>query len=72
VPADRFYGRADRVLSRIQGEHARKGQPPVPAELETLEEEREVSLFQIRLRGDIIELWLFGRLIARLRSPEEK
>jgi len=68
VPADRFYGRADRVLQRIEGAHA---QGPIPPELETREEEREVSLFQVRLRGDIIELWLFGRLVARLRSPEE-
>jgi transposase InsO family protein len=68
VPADRFYGRADRVLRRIEGAHA---QGPIPPELETREEDREVSLFQLRLRGDIIELWLFGRLFARLRSPEE-
>jgi len=25
----------------------------------------------MRLSGDIIELWLFGRLLARLKSPEE-
>jgi putative transposase len=69
VPADRFYGRADRVLARIQGEHARKGQSAVPAVLETSEENREVTLFQIRLCGDIIEIWLFGRKVAQLRSP---
>lgn len=68
VPADRFYGRADRVLERIEGAHA---QGPVPPELETREGDREVSLFQVRLCADIIELWLFGRLVARLRSPEE-
>lgn len=71
VPADRFFGRADRVLERIHSRHAPKGQSPVPRELETAEEERRVSLFQLVLERDIIELWLFGRLIARLRSPEE-
>lgn len=68
VPADRFYGRADRVLERIEGAHSKS---PIPPQIETREEEREVSLFQLRLCGDIIELWLFGRLFARLRSPEE-
>ena len=68
VPADRFYGRADRVLKRIEGAH---GGDPIPPELQTREEDREVSLFQVRLSGDIIELWVFGRLVARLRSPEE-
>jgi putative transposase len=67
VPADRFYGRADCVLRRIEAAHA---QGPIPQELQTNEEDREVSLFQARLRGDIIELWLFGRLVARLKSPE--
>jgi len=71
VPADRFYGRADRVLERIEGQHRQKGRCPVPAELETSEEERRISLFQLVLQEDIIELWLFGRRIARLRSPEE-
>lgn len=68
VPADRFYGRADRVLRRIEGARA---QGPIPPELETREEDREVSLFQARLHGDNIELWAFGRLVARLKSPEE-
>lgn len=71
VPADRFYGRADRVLERIERAQARGPKSPVPPELETREQDREVTLFQLRLRGDIMELWLFGRLIARLGSPEE-
>ena len=71
VPADRFYGRADRVLARIQEESAHNGRDPVPPELKTNDEERALSLFQLRLLGDIIELWLFGRLIVRLQSPEE-
>jgi len=71
VPADRFYGRADRVLERIEKASGRGAKSPIPPEIETREEERDVTLFQLRLRGDIIELWLFGRLLARLRSPEE-
>jgi transposase InsO family protein len=71
VPADRFYGRADRVLERIERQHSRKNGRPVPPELETSEAERRISLFQLLLHGDIMELWLFGRLMARLGSPEE-
>jgi transposase InsO family protein len=67
VPADRFYGRADRVLGRIE----RGARRPVPPELETSEDSRRISLFQLLVQGDIIEVWLFGRLVARLRSPRE-
>jgi hypothetical protein len=71
VPADRFYGRADRVLARIEAGCPGNGQNPVPPELQTKEDEREISLFQLRLMGSIIEVWLFGRLIAKLKSSEE-
>lgn len=70
VPADRFYGRADRVLERIEAHHAGKKNPPVPAILETSEENREISLFQIRLVGENIELWLFGRRVAQVNSGD--
>ncbi|MCI0484737.1 MAG: DDE-type integrase/transposase/recombinase [candidate division NC10 bacterium] len=71
VPADRFYGRADRVLARIEEARAGNGRDPVPPELETKEADREVTLFQLRLVADIIEVWLFGRRIARLEGSEE-
>lgn len=71
VPADRFYGRADRVLARIEEASAGNGQSPVPPELETKESDREVTLFQLRLVGDIIEVWLFGRRIARLEGTDD-
>jgi putative transposase len=71
VPADRFYGRADRVLARIEGARSRNGSDPVPPELETKEDDREVTLFQLRLRAGIIEVWLFGRRIAVLEETEE-
>lgn len=65
VPADRFYGRSEQVLERIESGRA-NGQGPVPPELETNDGEREVTLFQLRLVRNIIEVWLFGRRIARL------
>lgn len=70
VPADRFFGRADRVLERIQGAHRRPGRNPVPAEIQTSDENRAVTLFQIRLVQGILELWLFGRLVGRLNAEE--
>ena len=68
VPADRFYGRADRVLERIQNQHSGNGKNPVPPELEVSEENRQLALFQIRLAGDNIELWLFGRRVAEVSA----
>lgn len=70
VPADRFFGRADQVLARIEA-GSRNGQSPVPPELETKESDREVTLFQLRLVGDIIELWLFGRRIAAIEGSAD-
>ena len=71
VPADRFYGRADRVLARIEEARSGNGQSPVPPELETKESDREVTLFQLRLVGGIIEVWLFGQRIARLEGTDD-
>jgi len=59
----------DRVLERIQGAQGRRD--PVPAELETTDEDRAVSLFQIRFVQGILELWLFGRLVARVKGLQE-
>lgn len=70
VPADRFYGRADRVLERIQKQQGGKTHDPIPPELETAEENREISLFQIRLVGDNLELWLFGRRVGSMQSHD--
>ena len=69
--ADRFHGRADRVLARIEAGQSGNGQGAVPPEIETREEDREVTLFQLRLVRDIIEVWLFGRRIARLENTED-
>ncbi|MBN1628501.1 MAG: DDE-type integrase/transposase/recombinase [Thermoleophilia bacterium] len=70
VPADRFHGRADRVLERIQTHQVGKGNGPVPAALEVSEENREISLFQVRLVGDNLELWLFGRRVGQVSSRQ--
>jgi len=70
VPADRFYGRADQVLSRIQDGNRKNGTSPVPPELETVEENREITLFQIRMVGDIMEVWIFGRRVASLKGSD--
>lgn len=70
VPADRFYGRADRVLDRIQAHHGGKGKDLVPAALGVSEESREISLFQVRLVGDNLELWLFGRRVGEVMSRD--
>ena len=66
VPADRFYGRADRVLQRIQT--AGRSKDPVPKELEISEDSREIALLQVRLVGDNLQLWLFGRMVLELKS----
>jgi transposase InsO family protein len=71
VPADRFHGRADRVLERIQSRHAgTASRDPVPAALVTAEEAREISLFQVRLVGDNLELWLFGRRVGEVKARD--
>ncbi len=67
VPADRFFGRADQVLARIEANsNGTRPRDPVPPELETDDTERAISLFQLRFTAGIIELWLFGRCVARL------
>jgi len=71
VPADRFFGRADEVLARIasMGSSRKKPGDPVPPGSEPAED-REVVLLQLRLVGQTIEVWLFGRLVARLKGVQ--
>jgi len=71
VPADRFFGRADEVLARIASMgRGRKtpGNPMAPGGEPT--EDRDVALLQLRLVGQTIEVWLFGRLVARLKGVQ--
>jgi putative transposase len=60
VPADRYYGRADEVLARIEaGVPARDGQD---VELR----ERCLELFRVVSKGGVPEVWLLGQ---RLNVP---
>lgn len=71
VPADRFFGRADQVLARIESSaKSSRRRDPIPPELRTDDGERSISLFQIRFAGGMIELWLFGRCVFRLPVDE--
>jgi len=71
VPADRFFGRADQVLARIESTaKGPRGRDPIPPELQADDGERSISLFQIRSAGGMIELWLFGRCVFRLPVDE--
>lgn len=73
VPADRFFGRADQVLARIEASgNGASPRDPIPPELQTDDGDRAISLFQIRLAEGMIELWLFGRRVARLASEETR
>lgn len=72
VPADRFFGRADQVLARIAAMGGGRKTPgqPVP-EGQEVSDARAVTLFEIRLAGGQLEIWLFGRRIARLKGAGE-
>ena len=64
VPADRYYGRTDEVLARIESGAGRDG-------LDALNlAERNLELFKIVSRGDTSELWLMGRKLLELPSTE--
>jgi putative transposase len=62
VPADRFYGRADEVLARIEAGAGREG-------LETLDlRDRCLELFKVASQGGVPEVWLMGKKILELRK----
>ena len=42
----------------------------VPAAVKVSEENREISLFQVRLAGDNLQLWLFGRRVGEVKSHD--
>ena len=55
VPADRYHGRAEEVLARIEAGAGREG-------LETLElRDRLLELFKVTSRGGKTEVWLMGQ-----------
>lgn len=62
VPADRYYGRADEVLARIEAGAGREG-------LETLDlRDRCLELFKVASTNGVPEVWLMGRKILELHK----
>jgi putative transposase len=58
VPADRFYGRVDEVMARIE---AGMAQGP---DLHAIDlRDRAVDLFKVVSRGGVSEFWLMGRKV---------
>ena len=63
VPADRYYGRAEEVLARIEA--------GVLRESDALDlRERCLELFKVQSKGGVPEVWLLGRKLLELRPPE--
>lgn len=62
VPADRFYGRVDEVLARIEAGAGRDA-----AELLDLRE-RCLELFKVTSKGGVAEVWLLGQRLLELRG----
>jgi len=61
VPADRYYGREDEVLARIEAGAGREG-------LDTLDlRDRCLELFKVVSQGGVPEVWLMGRKVLELR-----
>ena len=63
VPADRFHGRADEVLARIEAGLGRD----LPGEHVDLRD-RRLQLVEVTSQGGRIEIWLMGRKIAEWRD----
>ena len=62
VPADRYYGRAEEVLARIESGTLRDGD-------ELLLRERCLELFKVVSRGGVPEVWLLGQRLMPGVSP---
>jgi transposase InsO family protein len=62
VPADRYYGRAEEVLARIEAGAGRDG-------LEALDlRNRCLELFKVVSHGGVPEVWLMGQQVLKLQS----
>ena len=62
VPADRYYGRADEVLARIEAGAGREG-------LDTLDlRHRCLELFKVVSLDGVPEVWLMGKKILELKK----
>jgi putative transposase len=61
VPADRYYGRNEEVLARIEAGAGREG-------LETLDlRDRCLELFKVISQGGVPEVWLMGQKVLELK-----
>jgi transposase-like protein len=60
VPADRYYGRSDEVLARIEAGGGR--------ELELDLRDRRLELFKVVTKDGVPEVWLMGRRLLELRD----
>jgi len=62
VPADRYYGRTEEVMARMESGEGRHG-------LDTLNlGERSLDLFKVVSQGSATALWLMGRKLLELPS----
>ena len=62
VPADRYYGRAEEVLARIESGALREGD-------ELALGERCLDLFKVVSRGGVPEVWLLGQRLMAPTTP---
>jgi len=62
VPADRYYGRAEEVLARIESGALREGD-------ELSLGERCLDLFKVVSRGGVPEVWLLGQRLMAPTTP---
>ena len=62
VPADRYYGRVDEVMARIEA-----GGEPDPAAVFELHE-RCLELFKVTSRAGVPEVWLLGKKLLGLTN----
>jgi transposase InsO family protein len=63
VPADRYYGRVDEVLARIEAGAGRDVQDLLDLR------DRCLELFKVTSRGGVPEVWLLGQRLLGAASP---
>jgi transposase InsO family protein len=63
VPADRYYGRVDEVLARIEAGVGRDAQDLLDLR------DRCLELFKVTSRGGVPEVWLLGQRLLGAASP---
>jgi putative transposase len=62
VPADRYYGRVDEVLARIEAGAGRSDHDLLDLR------ERCLDLFRVTSKGGVAEVWLLGQRLLELRD----